>query len=83
MKKIQLVARQDIINPYTHRVHDDCGRTALDGIWYGRVKRIEDNDNPIDLWEGMRREFEEENPNYKTDRYSIRFEDGHEIDCID
>ena len=37
MKKIVLVARQDIIDSSLKRIHDDTGRMALDGIRYGKV----------------------------------------------
>lgn len=83
MKKIVLVARQNIIDPSAHRIHDDQGRCALDGIRFGKVKEIEDNVDPLMIWHKLRREFERDNPDYRVDRYAIRFEDGHEIECSD
>ncbi len=83
MKKIVLVARQDIIDPSLKRIHDDTGRMALDGIRYGKVHEISDNTDPMTYWHELRKEFEHDNPNYRVDRYAIRFEDGHEIDCSD
>lgn len=38
MKKICLVARQNIINANGGGYHNDEGRRALDGIRYGAVK---------------------------------------------
>ena len=83
MKKIVLVARQDIIDFSLKRIHDDTGRMALDGIRYGKVHEISDNTDPMTYWHELRKEFEHDNPNYRVDRYAIRFEDGHEIDCSD
>ena len=83
MKKIQLVARQNIINPSTHQFHDDQGRRALDGIRYGKIKEVEDNVDPMSIRYELRKEFKRDNPNYRVDSYAIRFEDGHEIDCSD
>ena len=83
MKKIVLVARQDIIDSSLKRIHDDTGRMALDGIRYGKIKEIEDNVDPMSIRHELRKEFEHDNPNYRVDRYAIRFEDGHEIDCSD
>ena len=83
MKKIVLVARQDIIDSSLKRIHDDTGRMALDGIRYGKVHEISDNTDPMTYWHELRKEFEHDNPNYRVDRYAIRFEDGHEIDCSD
>ena len=83
MKKIVLVARQDIIDSSLKRIHDDTGRMALDGIRYGKIKEIEDNVDPMSIRHELRKEFVHDNPNYRVDRYAIRFEDGHEIDCSD
>ena len=83
MKKIVLVARQDIIDSSLKHIHDDTGRMALDGIRYGKVHEISDNTDPMTYWHELRKEFEHDNPNYRVDRYAIRFEDGHEIDCSD
>lgn len=41
MKKICLVARQNIINANGGGYHNDEGRRALDGIRYGAVKEID------------------------------------------
>lgn len=76
-----LVARQDIYTPFTNRLHDDVGRWALDGILYGKVRIISDDTDPMTLLHELRREFEQDHPNYRVDRYAIRFEDGHEIEC--
>ena len=43
MKKICLVARQNIKKPNGGGYHNDEGRYALDGIRYGAVKEIEDD----------------------------------------
>lgn len=83
MKKIVLVARQDIIDPSLKRIHDDTGRMALDGIRYGKVHEISDNTDPMTYWHELRKEFEHDNPNYRVDRYAIRLEDGREIECTD
>ena len=82
MKKICLVARQDIYKDSTH-LHDDNGLRALNGIKYGKVHEIEDNEDPLNIWHSLRLEFKKENPTFHADRYFIRFEDGHEIECSD
>ena len=81
MKKIVLVARQDVINPSTHRIHDDKGLFALDGIRYGQVHEIEDHINPETLGRDLIKDFRKANPDYRVDRFSIRLENGTEIEC--
>ena len=83
MKKIVLVARKNIINPSTQRIHNDLGLKALDGIQYGRPRQLQDDVDPLTLWNEMRREFEAENPNFRADRYAIQLENGQELDCTD
>ncbi len=83
MKKICLVARQNIINANGGGYHNDEGRRALDGIRYGAVKEIEDNVNPLSIWHQLRQEFETDNPGWRVDSYFIRLEDGSEIECSD
>lgn len=83
MKKICLVARQNIINANGGGYHNDEGRRALDGIRYGAVKEIEDNVNPLSIWHRLRQEFEVDNPGWRVDSYFIRLEDGSEIECSD
>lgn len=82
MKKIQLVARQNIIST-NGSYHDDKGLYALDGIRYGKIKEIEDDVDPLARWHQLRREFENDNPDWSASRYSILFEDGSEIECTD
>ena len=82
MKKICLVARQNIYKDSTH-LHDDNGLRALNGIKYGKVHEIEDNEDPLNIWHSLRLEFKKANPTFHADRYFIRFEDGHEIECSD
>ena len=83
MKKICLVARQNIKKPNGGGYHNDEGRRALDGIRYGAVKEIEDNVNPLSIWHQLRQEFETDNPGWRVDSYFIRLEDGSEIECSD
>lgn len=83
MKKIVLVGRQDIIKPKTMKVHDDMGLRAVNGILFGQARSIEDSVDPLTLWHDMKREFEQEHPNFRADRYTIRLEDGREIECTD
>ena len=82
MKKIQLVARQDIFRD-EHHLHDDNGLRALNGICYGRVHEIEDETDPLSIWHALRLELKKDYPTFSADRYAIRFEDGHEIACSD
>lgn len=82
MRKICLVARQNIYKDSTH-LHDDNGLRALNGIKYGKVHEIEDNEDPLNIWHSLRLEFKKANPTFHADRYFIRFEDGHEIECSD
>ena len=83
MKKICLVARQNIKKPNGGGYHNDEGRYALDGIRYGAVKEIEDDVDPLSIWHQLRQEFETDNPGWRVNSYSIRFEDGSEIECSD
>ena len=83
MKKICLVARQNILNANGGGYHNDEGRYALDGIRYGAVKEIEDDVNPLSIWHQLRQEFEVDNPGWRVNSYSIRFEGGSEIECSD
>ena len=83
MKKICLVARQNILNANGGGYHNDEGRYALDGIRYGAVKEIEDDVNPLSIWHQLRQEFEVDNPGWRVNSDSIRFEDGSEIECSD
>ncbi len=43
MKRYRLIARQQIINPQTHRVHDDEGLKALDGYWESPIYEYPDD----------------------------------------
>lgn len=83
MKKIQLVARQNIIDASRDYIHNDEGRRALDGIRFGTEKEIDDAIHPLSIWHNLKQEFENNNPDWKADCYSIRFEDGSEIECSD
>lgn len=83
MKKICLVAKQNIKKPNGGGYHNDEGRYALDGIRYGAVKEIEDDVNPLSILHQLRQEFETDNPGWRVNSYSIRFEDGSEIECSD
>ena len=83
MKKICLVARQNIINANGGGYHNDEGLRALNGIRYGTVKEIEDDVNPLSIWHQLQQEFEVDNPGWRVDSYSIRLEDGSELECTD
>lgn len=80
MKKICLIARQDILTPAGDRFHDDEGRRALDGIRNGREKEIADQADLMAMVNQLCLEFERENPGWRADHYAIRFEDGREIE---
>ena len=67
MKKICLVARQNIYKDSTH-LHDDNGLRALNGIKYGKVHEIEDNEDPLNIWHSLRLEFKKENPTFHADQ---------------
>lgn len=82
MQKVVLVGRKNIYASQ-YRIHDDEGLRALDGILFGKVKEINDPIDPLSIWHDMKREFEKDHPDFHADRYSIRFEDGHEVDCND
>ena len=82
MQKVVLVGRKNIYASQ-NRIHDDEGLRALDGILFGKVKEINDPIDPLSIWHDMKREFEKDHPDFHADRYSIRFEDGHEVDCND
>lgn len=48
--KIQLVARQDIApSPWHGYYRNDTDLYALDGIRFGKVVEIDDNENPVDM----------------------------------
>lgn len=71
MKKIKLVARQDIIDHSTGRIHNDEGLLALDGIRYGKATKIGDNVDPQTVLHQLVQEFYNDNPNWRADRYSL------------
>lgn len=52
----------------------------FDGIRYGKPKYIDDNINPLSVADDLKLEFENDNVGWYADRYSIRFEDGSEIE---
>lgn len=80
--KICIVARQDIINPNDFNYHNDVGLMALDGIRFGKVKEVENEKEALSSFEDLKMNFISENSGWRADRYFIRFEDGHEIECI-
>ena len=43
MKKICLIARQNVYTGVEHKIMDDYGLKAVDGIRYGKEKLINDN----------------------------------------
>ena len=80
MKKIYLVDRQNVHSVAKHELHDDEGLECLDGIRYGKPKYIDDNINPFSVADDLKLEFENDNVGWYAARYSIRFEDGSEIE---
>lgn len=52
----------------------------MDGIRYGKPKYIDDNINPLSVADDLKLEFENDNVGWYAARYSIRFEDGSEIE---
>ena len=80
MKKIYLVARQNVHSVAKHELHDDKGLECLDGIRYGKPKYIDDNINPLSVADDLKLEFENDNVEWYAAKYSIRFEDGSEIE---
>ena len=72
MKKIQLVARRNIIKGIDGGYHNDEGLRALNGIRYGAVKEIEDDVDPSSLWDQLLDEFENDNPDFAADIYTIQ-----------
>ena len=78
--KIQLVARQDIAPSPLHGYYrNDTELYALDGIRFGKVVEIDDNENPVDMLPQLIDAFKADNPGWLVSRYSIRREDGTEI----
>ena len=61
MKKIYLVARQNLHSVAKHELHDDKGLECLDGIRYGKPKHIDDNINPLSVADDLKLEFENDN----------------------
>lgn len=43
--KIKIVGRANIINPRTHKIHDDEGLRALDGFFESPVLEVESMDD--------------------------------------
>lgn len=80
MKKICLIARQNVYTGVEHKIMDDYGLKAVDGIRYGKEKLINDNYTLSSIVNDLKHEFEKENPKWTADKYSIRFEDGSEIE---
>lgn len=74
MKRYRLIARQQIINPQTHRVHDDEGLKALDGYWQSQFYEYADNVDPEAVFRGLVEKYEnspEAMPNCKYELISI------------
>ena len=79
-KRFISLLRQNVHSVAKHELHDDKGLECLDGIRYGKPKYIDDNINPLSVADDLKLEFENDNVGWYADRYSIRFEDGSEIE---
>lgn len=75
MKKVALVARQNIVNPMTGRVHDDTGLRALDGIRYGKMRVVEDHFDSHEVMKNLIQEFEADNGDFCNCWYALTTKD--------
>lgn len=67
MKHIKIIARENIINPNTGKMHDDEGLFALDGYFESKIFEVDDSDNE----ETLISKFEEDNPKVKGFNFEI------------
>ncbi len=67
MKKIKIIARQNILNAYTKKPLDDQGLRALDGYFESELYTVEDSYDADSLIE----KFIKAHPEIKADTYTI------------
>ena len=67
--KACIKAWQAVINPATGMVHDEAGLRALDALFYGPVREIEEVTEEVA--EDMKAEFEKQYPDFRYDRLEI------------
>ena len=70
-KKVNIVARQMILNPITGKPHDDQGLFALDGIMYGTLRIVDENADDNEIMRLLIKEFEEKHPDFHADSYEL------------
>lgn len=67
MKKIKIIARQNILNAYTKKPLDDQGVRALDGYFESKLYTVEDSYNADSLIDKFNKDY----PEIKADTYTI------------
>lgn len=72
MKRVFLIARQNITNPNTRTIHSDEGLKSLGGYMEGRIREVPDNYNTHALADDMIAEFEEMHPDFFADCFEIK-----------
>lgn len=70
-KKVNIVARQMILNPVTGKPYDDQGLFALDGIMYGILRVVDENVDDNEIMHMLINEFEETHPDFHADSYEL------------
>ena len=70
-KKANIIARQLIINPTTGKPHDDQGLYALDGIMYGSLHIVDEQEDNNKIMHMLIKEFEENHPDFHANSYEL------------
>jgi len=70
-KKANIIARQLIINPTTGKPHDDQGLYALDGIMYGSLHIVDEQEDNNKIMHMLIKEFEEKHPDFHANSYEL------------
>ena len=70
-KKVNIVARQLILNPVTGKLHDDQGLFALDGILHGTPRMVSEHADDNETMSMLIKEFEEKHPDFHADSYEL------------
>lgn len=71
MKSYRLIARQQIINPQTHRVHDDEGLKALDGYWVSPIYKYPDNIDTKTVFSELVKKYESSTEAVRNCKYEL------------
>lgn len=72
MKRYRLIARQQIINPQTHRVHDDEGLKALDGYWESPIYEYPNDIDARTVFSELVKKYESSTEAMRNCKYELK-----------